>query len=104
MYVVAYYALTSPQFQAALDILTITHTSQLMDLKQLLEQMQIALAAQLHALQAELQLLCATLEQEHKAAHESELCRDCEHLTIATQRADDDSADWNATRALWGWS
>ena len=98
----AYYALTFPQFQAALDRLTHIHTSQLTDLKWLLEQMQTALAAQLHALQATLRLLCTTLEQECKAACESALGRDHECLSIATQHADYDSSDWDATHTLCG--
>ncbi|KAF8532363.1 WD40-repeat-containing domain protein [Gautieria morchelliformis] len=90
------------EFQAALDQLTRAHTNRLTDLKRLLEQTQTASAAQLHALQAELRLLRATVEQERAAARESELRRDRERLTIATRRADDDSADWDVARALRG--
>lgn len=90
-----------PQFQAALDQLTRAHTDRLTDLKRLLEQTQTASAAQLHALQAELRLLRATLEQERTAARESELRRDRERLSQVT-RAEDDSADWDVARALRG--
>jgi pyrimidine and pyridine-specific 5'-nucleotidase len=96
------HALMFPQFQAALDQLTRAHTSRLTDLKRLLEQTATASAAQLHALQAELRLLRATLEQERVAARESELRRDRERLSLATRGAEDDGADWDVARALRG--
>lgn len=52
------------------------HTRKLTQYKRLLEQAQSASAAQLHALQAELRLLRAALEDERYAAHKNELERD----------------------------
>jgi pyrimidine and pyridine-specific 5'-nucleotidase len=92
-----------PQFQAALDQITRAHTSRLTDLKRLLEQTQTASASQLHALQAELRLLRATLEQERSATRESELRRDRERLiTRNTARADNADGDWDLARAMRG--
>ncbi|KIJ49092.1 hypothetical protein M422DRAFT_74705 [Sphaerobolus stellatus SS14] len=90
------------EFQSALDHITRAHLSRITDLKRLLEQTQSASAAQLHALQAELRMLRATLDEERAAAHQAELRRDHERLTRPSYPVNTDEPDWDLIRALRG--
>jgi hypothetical protein len=86
------------QFQGAHDQLTRTYTIRPTDLNRLLEQ--TARTALLR--QGEPRPLHASVHRERPAAHDSDLHRDSGCLSVASRRADHDSADWDVARALRG--
>ncbi len=73
------------QVATALQGVQVAHTKTITTYKRLLEQAQSNSASQLHALQAELRLLRATLDSERAQQHKNELARDRDRLQLAYQ-------------------
>ena len=73
------------QVATALQGVQVAHTKTITTYKRLLEQAQSNSASQLHALQAELRLLRATLDSERALQHKNELARDRDRLQLAYQ-------------------
>lgn len=73
------------QVASALQGVQVAHTKTITTYKRLLEQAQSNSASQLHALQAELRLLRATLDSERAQQHKNDLARDRDRLQLAYQ-------------------
>ncbi|CAE6530164.1 unnamed protein product [Rhizoctonia solani] len=75
--------------QAALHAVHLTHVKKLTHYKRLLESAQTSSASQLHALQAELRMLRAKLEEERKKKRELEMAanKDREALKVAQMKS-----------------
>lgn len=70
----------------ALDNVRTVHARSMTQYRRLLEQAHGASASQLHALQAELRILRASLEDERAAAHEVEMERDHMQMQHASRK------------------
>jgi len=70
----------------AIDAVHTAHTRKVLHFKRLLEKAHSNSAAQLHALQAELKVLRATLDNERAINHQNELARDRERLNLSLRK------------------
>ena len=70
----------------AIDAVHTAHTRKVLHFKRLLEKAHSNSASQLHALQAELKLLRATLDKERAINHQNELARDRDRLSLSLRK------------------
>jgi pyrimidine and pyridine-specific 5'-nucleotidase len=70
----------------AIDAVQIAHSRKVLHFKRLLESAHSNSASQLHALQAELKLLRATLDKERAINHQNELARDRDRLSLSLRK------------------